>query len=65
MPLALLGIVLAVTYPLMLVVRLAWILDPVAVVGAVLLARWLRPRYKLAMVDSSQLGVLYWLQRRS
>ena len=63
-PLALLGLALAVTYPLSLLTRYAWICDPVGLVLAVLLALWLRPRYRLAMVDSSPLGVLYWLQRR-
>lgn len=63
-PLALLGVALAVTYPLSLVTRLAWICDPVALVLAIVLALWLRPRYRLAIVDSSPLGVLYWLQRR-
>jgi hypothetical protein len=64
-PLGLLGVVLALTYPLMLLTGLAWICDPIAVVLAVALGAWLRPRYRLAIVDSSPLGVLYWLQRRS
>ena len=64
-PLAFLGVALAVTYPLLLLTSLAWICAPVAVVAAVGLALWLRPRYRLAILDSSPLGVFYWLQRRS
>ena len=63
-PLAFLGVALAVTYPLLLLTSLAWICAPVAVVAAVGLALWLRPRYRLAILDSSPLGVFYWLQRR-
>ena len=64
-PLAFLGLALGVTYPLLLVTSLAWICAPVAVLAAVGLALWLRPRYRLAILDSSPLGVFYWLQRRS
>ena len=64
-PLALLGVALALTYPLMLVTRLGWICDPVAVVIAALFALRLRSRYKVAVLDSSPLGVFYWLQKRS
>ena len=64
-PLAFLGVALAVTYPLVLLTSLAWICAPVAVVAAGGLALWLRPRYRLAILDSSPLGVFYWLQRRS
>ena len=64
-PLAFLGVALAVTYPLLLLTSLAWICAPVAVVAAVGLALWLRPRYRLAILDSSPLGVFYWLQRRT
>jgi hypothetical protein len=64
-PLAFLGVALAVTYPLALLTSLAWICAPVAVVAAVGLALWLRPRYRLAILDSSPLGVFYWLQRRT
>jgi hypothetical protein len=64
-PLALLGIALAVTYPLMLVTRLGWICDPVAVVLAVVLALWMRGRYRTVILDSSPLGVFTWLQKRS
>jgi hypothetical protein len=63
-PLGLLGVLLALTYPLSLVTRLAWICDPIALMLALLLGLWLRPRYRLAIVDSSPLGVLYWLQKR-
>ncbi len=64
-PLALLGVALALTYPLMLVTRFGWICDPIAVVLAVVLAFRLRSRYRLSILDSSPLGVFYWLQRRS
>ena len=64
-PLAFLGLALAVTYPLLLVTSLAWICAPVAVLAAVGLGLWLRPRSRLAILDSSPLGVFYWLQRRS
>ena len=64
-PLAFLGVVLVLTYPLLLLTSLAWICLPVAIVAAVALALWLRPRYRLAILDSSPLGVFYWLQRRT
>ena len=64
-PLAFLGVVLVLTYPLWLLTSLAWICVPVAVVAAIALALWLRPRYRLAILDSSPLGVFYWLQRRT
>ena len=63
-PLALLGVVLVLTCPLVLFVSLGWIVYPVAVVAAVGLALWLRPRYRLSILDSSPLGVLTWLQKR-
>ena len=61
-PLAVLGVVLALTWPLMLVSSLGWIVVPVAVAAALGLGLWLRPRYRLAILDSSPLGVFYWLQ---
>jgi hypothetical protein len=64
-PLALLGVALTLAYPLVLLTPLAWALYPVAVVLAVVFALWLRTRYKLAILDSSPLGVFYWLQKRS
>jgi hypothetical protein len=64
-PLALLGVVLALTYPLMLVSRIFWIVDPIAIVLAALLAYGMRERYRLQILDSSPLGIFYWLQRRS
>ena len=45
------------TYPLLLITPLAWICVPVAIVAAILLALYLRPRYRLAILDSSPLGV--------
>jgi hypothetical protein len=64
-PLALLGVVLAITYPLMLLSRFFWIVDPIAIVLAALLAYAMRERYRLQILDSSPLGIFYWLQRRS
>jgi hypothetical protein len=64
-PLAFLGVALLITYPLMLVTSLAWICAPVALVLAVALGIYLRPRYRVAILDSSPLGVFYWLQRRT
>ena len=63
-PLALLGVALTLVYPLVLLTSLAWILYPILVGLAVVFALWLRSRYKLAILDSSPLGVFYWLQRR-
>jgi O-antigen ligase len=63
-PLSLLGVVLALTFPLVLVTRSAWILAPVGVVLAAVLALVLRRRYRVAILDSSPLGVFYWLQQR-
>jgi O-antigen ligase len=63
-PLSLLGVVLLVTVPLMLVTKSAWIAAPVALVLAAVLALFLRRRYRVAILDSSPLGVFYWLQQK-
>ena len=63
-PLALFGIALAVIWLLTLLDSLAWILAPLAAVAAAALALWLRGRYRLAIIDSSPLGVYSWFQRR-
>jgi hypothetical protein len=63
-PLMFLGVVLVLTWPVVLLTSYGWICVPVALVAAVLLALWLRPRYRVAILDSSPLGVFYWLQRR-
>jgi hypothetical protein len=63
-PLGFLGVVLLLACPLVLFVSLGWIVYPVAVVAAVGLALWLRPRYRVSILDSSPLGVLTWLQKR-
>jgi hypothetical protein len=63
-PLAFLGVVLTVTTPVVVLVPYGWVLVPVALVAAVALALMLRPRYRLSILDSSPLGVFYWLQRR-
>jgi hypothetical protein len=63
-PLAVLGVTLGLSYPLLLVSDLGWICYPVAVALAVALALFIRSRYRVAVLDSSHLGVFYWLQRR-
>jgi len=63
-PLMFLGVVLLVASPLVLLTSYGWICVPVALVVAVLVALWLRPRYRVSILDSSPLGVFYWLQRR-
>jgi hypothetical protein len=63
-PLSLLGLVLLVTFPLLLVTKSAWILAPIGLVLAAALAVFLRRRYRVAILDSSPLGVFYWLQQR-
>jgi O-antigen ligase len=63
-PLSLLAVVLLVTFPLVLVTRSAWILAPIGLVVAAVLALFLRRRYRVAILDSSPLGVFYWLQQR-
>ena len=63
-PLGFLGVVLALATPLVVLVAYGWVLVPVAVLAAAALALMLRPRYRLSILDSSPLGVFYWLQRR-
>ena len=63
-PLMALGVVLVLIYPLTLLSSEGWIGYPIAVVLAAGLGAWLRPRYRLAILDSSPLGVFYWLQKR-
>jgi hypothetical protein len=64
-PLALLGVSLAVLYPLMQWTRVGgWIIYGVAIAATVGLALRLRSRYRLSILDSSSLGVITWLQRR-
>ena len=63
-PLMFLGIVLVVSWPLVLLTSYGWICVPVALVAAVVLGLYLRPRYRVSILDSSPLGVFYWLQRR-
>jgi hypothetical protein len=64
-PLAVLGASLSLATPLVLLTSLGWICYPVALGLAVALALWLRPKYRVAILDSSHLGVFYWLQKRS
>jgi hypothetical protein len=63
-PLALLGVFLGVLYPLMQWTWVGWIIYGVGIAGAVAFALRLRPRYRTSILDSSQLGVVTWLQRR-
>ena len=55
---------LALVTPIVVLVPYGWVLVPLAVLAAVALALLLRPRYRLSILDSSPLGVFYWLQRR-
>jgi hypothetical protein len=63
-PLALLGIYLAVLYPLMQWTRAGWIVYGAGLAGAVLVGGLVRKRYRLVILDSTSLGVTTWLQRR-
>ena len=63
-PLTLLGLVLVAAIPVVLLVPYGWVVYPAAVLAAAGLALWLRPRYRLSILDSSPLGVLTWLQKR-
>jgi hypothetical protein len=63
-PLAFLGVVLTLATPVVVLVPYGWVLVPLALLAAVALALVLRPRYRLSILDSSPLGVFYWLQRR-
>ena len=63
-PLTLLGLALVVLTPIAVLVPWGWLTILVAIGGAGALALWLRPRYRLSILDSSPLGVFYWLQRR-
>ena len=63
-PLALLGLALVVLTPVAVLVPWGWLSILIAIGGAGALALWLRPRYRLSILDSSPLGVFYWLQRR-
>jgi hypothetical protein len=63
-PLALLGVYLGILGPLMLSTGLGWMVYGVGIAGAVVLAVFLRSRYRLSILDSTSLGVMTWLQRR-
>jgi hypothetical protein len=63
-PLAFLGVSLTLATPVVALVPFGWVLVPVLLLGAAGLALLLRPRYRLSILDSSPLGVFYWLQRR-
>ena len=55
---------LVLAIPIVLVVPYGWVVYPAAVLAAAALALWLRPRYRLSILDSSPLGVFTWLQKR-
>ena len=63
-PLALLGVFLAVLYPLMQWTWIGWVIYGVGLAAAIGIALRVRTRYRLSILDSSSLGVLTWLQRR-
>ena len=63
-PLAFLAVALTLATPVVALVPFGWVLVPVLLLGAAGLALLLRPRYRLSILDSSPLGVFYWLQRR-
>jgi hypothetical protein len=63
-PLALLGVFLAVLYPLMQWTWIGWIIYGVGLAGSIAIALRVRSRYRLSIHDSSSLGVMTWLQRR-
>ena len=64
-PLALLGVYLGVLGPVLLWTGIGWVVYGVGIAGAVVLAALLRSRYRLTILDSTSLGVMTWLQRRS
>jgi hypothetical protein len=63
-PLALLGVYLAVTAPLLAFTWIGWVVYGCGVAGAIALGLVLRGRYRLWILDSTSLGVTTWLQRR-
>ena len=63
-PLALLGAALTICFPLTLIVNVGWVVYGIAVLCAIALGLWLRPRYRVSILDSSPLGVFGWLRRR-
>ena len=63
-PLALLGVFLAVLYPLMQWTWIGWVIYGVGLAGAIGIALRVRSRYRLSILDSYSLGAMTWLQRR-
>jgi len=63
-PLALLGLMFGVLYPLMQWTWFGWVIYGIGIAGALALAVRLRPRYRMSVLDSSPLGIISWLQRR-
>ena len=63
-PLALLGVYLAITTPLLRWPWIGWILYGAGIAAAVGISVLMRRRYRLVILDSTSLGVMTWLQRR-
>jgi hypothetical protein len=63
-PLALLGVLLALATPVIAIVPYGWLASVAGVVGALALAVRMRSRYRLFVLDSSPLGIVTWLRRR-
>jgi len=62
-PLAVLGVYLALVTPLMVLVAYGWIAAPVGIALAVVLHLRLRSRLRVSILDSSPMGVITWLRR--
>ena len=62
-PLAVLGVYLALATPVLVLVPYGWVAAPVGIAVAYLLHRRLRSRYRLSVLDSSPMGVVTWLRR--
>jgi hypothetical protein len=62
-PLAVLGVYMALATPVMVLVPYGWIAAPVGIALAVLLHLQLRSRLRVSILDSSPMGVVTWLRR--
>jgi hypothetical protein len=62
-PLAVLGVYLALATPVMVLVPYGWISAPLGIACAVLLHVQLRSRLRVSILDSSPMGVVTWLRR--
>jgi hypothetical protein len=63
-PLALLGVYLALVTPVVALVPYGWLFSVAGVAGALALSLRMRARYRLFVLDSSPLGIVTWLRRR-